>query len=262
MKNVLLYGGGTQSTGLLLMALDGLFVVPDLTIFADTYSEPYFVYDYIRLVREYIENKYNYEIDVVFGGILESDIRVSKITGKRVASIPLYTENKGMIRRQCTDEYKIKPITRYLKEYFNIGRKTKDSKPTIKRWFGISLDEIERCKVSQDWWAENYYPLVEMRMYRHGVINYINKNHPELANPSRSSCYFCPFHSDNYWRMLKEKHPNEFRRAIEIDEIIRINPKLNNKCYLHRSCKPLSEVDFSKHGQLEIFGECDGYCGI
>jgi len=131
----------------------------------------------------------------------------------------------------------------------------------VNRMFGISLDEIERCRESTDWWAINSYPLVEARMKRYEVINFINDYHPHLKNPPRSSCYFCPFHSHNYWRLLKEKHPDEFEKACEIDEIVRNNSKLTHKAYIHRSLRPLRDVDFSDN-QLTIFGECEGYCGV
>ena len=262
LKNVLLYGAGTQSTGLLLMALDGNLAVPDLTIFADTHSEPAFVYKYLKKVGKYVKEKFNYDITVVFSGVYEAELKqLTQFPLRRVASLPLFTANGGMIRRQCTHEYKIQPITKYIKNKYLITRKKKHSLPIINRWFGMSLDEIERCRISQDWWAENRYPLIESRMYRHEVINYINTNHPKLKNPPRSSCYFCPFHTDNYWRKLKEKHLGEFKKACEIDETVRTNPKLKEKCYLHRSLKPLNKIDFEKH-QLEIFGECEGYCGI
>ena len=262
MKNVLLYGAGTQSTGLLLMMLDK-GQRPDLVIFADTRSEPKFVMDYFWKVTEYVLKKYGLLIKSVWrekGGGLENDILYN--FGERVASLPLFTAGGGMIRRQCTNEYKIAPMSKYIKKEFGIGRGKWDSKSEVNRMFGISLDEIERCKVSTYWWAVNKYPLVDWRMYRHEVIDYINEKHPKLKNPPRSSCYFCPFHSDDYWRRLKEKHPDEFAKAIEIDEKIRIYPKMNEECFLHRSRKPLKDVNFSKDSQLEIFGECEGYCGI
>ena len=60
MKNVLLYGGGTQSTGLLLMMCDGKikgYEKPDMTIFSDTFSEPEFVNEYILKVSKYVLDK-------------------------------------------------------------------------------------------------------------------------------------------------------------------------------------------------------------
>jgi len=262
LKTVLNYGGGTQSTGLLLMLLDE-GNPPDLTIFADTGAEPYFVYDYIELVREYVKTKYGYHIVCVGNRKIDHDIRYGNKHGRRFASIPVFTSSGVMLRRQCTNEYKIQPIERYIKGNFDIGRKTrKNSTPKVNMLMGISLDEIERVKESRHWWAVNKYPLVERRMYRHEVIDYINKYHTELKDPPRSSCYFCPYHSNNYWRWLKQYSYMVFEDACDMDDTIRDMDKLDDKFYIHRSLKPLRGVDFSTHGQLEIFGECDGYCGI
>jgi hypothetical protein len=264
MIDVLLYGGGTQSTGLLLMLCDGHlkgYTKPDIVIFADTKSEPHFVDDYILKVSEYVKRTYDVELITVSAGSLKADIKNNSNTGERVASLPLFMSNGGMINRQCTFDYKINPVNKYLKKTIEIGRKKKGSEPVVNRMFGYSLDEIERCKVSSDWWAVNDHPLVMNRLYRHEVINYINKNHPELKNPPRSACYFCPFHSDVYWRELKKKYPDVFKEACKIDEMIRIKDNLKYECYVHRSLKPLSEIDFSTT-QLEIFGECEGYCGV
>jgi hypothetical protein len=158
-------------------------------------------------------------------------------------------------------EYKIDPVNKYTKKEFKIGRKNKTSKPIINRIFGMSLDEMERCKQSKDWWADNKYPLVYERMYRGEVANYVNKNHSDIANPPRSSCYFCPFHSNMYWKQLKLKHPDVFEQACEADEIIRHYPGMKHKCYLHRSLKPLRDINFDQL-EVDIFGECEGYCGI
>ena len=266
MKDVLLYGGGTQSTGLLLMMCDGFlegYKKPDLVVFSDTGGEPGFVYDYVRKVVSYVDKKYGVTIEIVSRGDLVDDLWHKYRAGNRVASLPLFLNNKdkGMIRRQCTNEYKILPINKLSKKRFNVGRRKKDSVPVIRRLFGISLDEMSRCKQSTEWWCVNDYPLVNNRMYRNEVIEYVNLNHPELADPPRSSCYFCPFHSNLYWKLLQEKHPGVFTDACQIDKIIRKKPGLKSDAYLHRSLKPLGEVDFS-NGMEEIFGECDGYCGI
>ncbi len=264
MKNVLLYGGGTQSTGLLLMMCDGFipeYSKPDLVIFSDTMAEPYFVNEYILKVKRYVWVKYRVEIEIISNGNIIDDLLGNKKEGTRAASLPLFLDNGGMIRRQCTNEYKIIPINKVIKERFEIGRKKKESKPVVNRLFGMSLDEIGRCKQSTEWWAENKYLLVYERMYRNEVIRYVNLNHPELADPPRSSCYFCPFHSNLYWKLMKRKHPKMFKSACEIDELIRDNEKLRNRAYLHRSLKPLREINFEQL-DVDIFGECEGYCGI
>ena len=47
------------------------------------------------------------------------------------------------------------------------------------------------------------------------------------------------------------------------NKTIRNNKRLKEPQYLHRSCKPIDEVDFEDN-QLEMFEgfDCEGYCGL
>ncbi|MER2459872.1 phosphoadenosine phosphosulfate reductase family protein [Bacillus subtilis] len=67
--HVLSYGGGTQSTALLLMALKGEIngVIPDYIIFSDTGWEPQYVYNWVNKVNEHIKATYGREIRASFG---------------------------------------------------------------------------------------------------------------------------------------------------------------------------------------------------
>ena len=60
--------------------------------------------------------------------------------------------------------------------------------------------------------------------------------------------------------------PVSFDQAGEFDNAIRINRASGKDQYVHRSGKPLSEVDFRNledKGQLNMFeNECEGYCGV
>ena len=81
--------------------------------------------------------------------------------------------------------------------------------------------------------------------------------------PPKSSCIGCPFHSDDQWRALSAE---EFANAVEVDLAIRNQPKMKFQQFMHRSMKPLSQVDFStaeERGQLNLFlNECEGMCGV
>ena len=54
--------------------------------------------------------------------------------------------------------------------------------------------------------------------------------------------------------------------SVEFDKNIRVTPKLDDKLYLHKSRKPLDEVDFRSledMGQINMFEEeCSGLCGV
>ena len=260
---ILMMGYGTQTIGLLLMVLDGKIDEQlDLIIFADTGDEPQHVYDYADMFDLYVKENYGIEIIRVSKGEKSLEREVTDyISGKsetKAKLLPYFSTNNGLLMRQCTDHFKIRPIDKYIKKHFNpsINR-------TIEKWFGISMDEIQRMRISQVSWNYNRYPLIEMELHRHQVIDYVMKYH-NLPEPPRSSCYFCPFHSDNYWRFLKNRYPEDFEKAIKFDKTIRKYPKMREDLYLHRKCKPLNEIYLEPLPSLfsELTDECGGYCGI
>ena len=84
--------------------------------------------------------------------------------------------------------------------------------------------------------------------------------------PVKSSCTFCPFHSNDYWKEIQKENGRAWKEAIAVDRQIRNSTKKGDKdkLYIHNSCKPLEEIDFDD-GQLELFEgfNCDeGYCGL
>lgn len=85
--------------------------------------------------------------------------------------------------------------------------------------------------------------------------------------PPRSACTFCPYRTDEQWQQMKSEEPEAFADAVAIDESIR-GGYINNSfaLYVHRSQKPLAEVDFRSAedmGQINMFNnECEGMCGV
>ena len=266
--HVLSYGGGTQSTALLLMSLKGEIngVIPDYIIFSDTGWEPKSIYQWINKVNEYIKEKYNREIIFTNGGNIRDDLLNAIQNGDRVASLPFYTLNekgeRGMVSRQCTAEYKIMPIKRKVREL--LGYKPRQRvKEVVHMWKGISTDEIQRVKPIGDSWIVAEHPLIDVvQMNRSNCIAYVERE--GLGTPPKSSCIGCPFHDNTMWLEMKKNDPESWEDAVYIDKQIRRMPKLDSECYLHKSCKPLDEVDLNED-QLTIddfINECEGFCGI
>ena len=85
---------------------------------------------------------------------------------RRYVDIPFYLkgrdgEGDGIGRRQCTDNYKIRPIRRRIREM--LGLRPRQRVPagiTVELWLGISTDEAIRMRTSRDWWMTNRYPLI------------------------------------------------------------------------------------------------------
>lgn len=63
---------------------------------------------------------------------------------------------------------------------------------------------------------------------------------------------------------MKINHPDEFADAVLLDHEIRQMPKFRGQAFLHRSCKPLDEIDFNLDQlELDLFiNECEGHCGL
>ena len=162
--------------------------------------------------------------------------------------------------RQCTGDFKTHPTNSFIKKQIN-------RKEEFNLWMGISFDERERMRISTDKRRVNYYPLVDNFLNRRQVIDYtVSKG---VKQPLRSSCFFCPFHSDRYWKWLQKEHKSEFIKACEFESKVQQlqsdNSILKYKPFLHRSCKSLSEINFDLDTQMqfpELIEEREGYCGI
>ena len=113
-------------------------------------------------------------------------------------------------------------------------------------------------------WQVNRHPLLEKRMTRSDCLQWLNEQ--GYSTPPKSACTFCPYRSDENWRLLKKSDPEGFQQAVEIDETIRNGGHMairRNKLFVHRSLKPLAEVEFKGQDEPDLFNnECEGMCGV
>lgn len=257
MIDIVSLGAGKQSSYMLLNALEGNFdYKPSFAIFSDTGCEPHYVYEYLEWLKKYCKEKYNFDIVVVSHGNLKKDVE-DYLDGKRkrVAMLPLrLSGDGGLMQRQCTMDYKISPLRKHLQKVRN--------KERIRLWIGISLDEIERIKNSPVKYIEHYYPLIEKRIGIDSIVNWFKINN--LPEPGKSACLICPFHSWEYWAMLKRFQPKEFQEACDFDDKIRVYPNLERETYLSNRLMPLRDVDFTSPPSLypNLIEECHGMCGL
>jgi hypothetical protein len=248
--------------------------MPDFAVFADTQDEPKSVYDWLNELTPLLP----FPVHIVTRGKLSESALKMRVTsdGRKFSttSIPLFSQGEdgkvGKIGyRSCTSEYKIKPIVKKLRELCLVKRGQKIV--SVTQYIGISLDEWHRCKPSRDKWMQSRWPLIEMKMNREHCLKWMNKN--GYPTPPRSSCVYCPFHSDAEWLRLKKKEPEAFKEAIDFEakmQKAKENPKYKSIPYLHKSCKPLSEIEFNNDlnkNQLDLFGanhpQCEeGMCGV
>jgi hypothetical protein len=257
---VISLGLGVQSTAVYLMSSIG-HKLPraDYAVFADPGAEHYKTYEILEWLLKWQKENNGIPIIINKDKNLYKDI-INKIPkAERVASIPAFSKNNdGLLMRQCTSEYKIQPVVRACRELHNL-KPRKRMLPT-EMWLGISTDEIERMKESILYNIKYFYPLIYHRISRNDCIQFFKDNNFPI--PVKSSCVFCPYHSNKFWKEMKSDK-DTWDIILDVDNTIRNNKRLREPQFLHRSCKPINEIDFEDN-QLEMFEgfDCEGYCGL
>ena len=274
---VLSLGGGVQSSVMALMAGESLPPtgsggafdhVPDCAVFADTRWEPPSVYEHI----EWLKDRLSFPLHVVDNGrSLREDVKaLTNHSGSRsYVDIPVYLKGRdGIGRRQCTDNYKIRPIRRRMRELLGLRpRQRVPAGTSVELWLGISTDEAIRMKTSRDRWIENRYPLIEAGMSRRDCMEWWEARYDRPLE--RSACVACPFQSRQRWVETKRRWPELFAEAVEIDDRMRGGLAFAKEPYLHSLRMPLAEAvaldeaNLGADGLRDGFGnECEGHCGL
>ena len=268
---------GQQSYALYLMSQHGLIEKLDYSIFADPGREKKQTYQFLKELIKWQKDKgWTPLIWDQSKNLYKDLISQSNSTNHRFASIPLYTKNDdgtvSMLRRQCTTEYKIRVVSRNIRELH--GLKSRQRWPKTYIYFGISLDEMNRMAYPDRTNVVHVYPFCgyqadknglkptdHQRMTRNEIQKWLTDNGYQV--PPKSSCTFCPFQRNSEWLKMKQEDPKEFAVSIKIDKKVRNSTKrgIKQPGYLHRSGTPLETAELNE-AQIGINYDCFGVCGI
>jgi hypothetical protein len=242
-------GGGTQSAAIAALIELGRLPKPDLAIMADTEREKSETWAYMDAV--------------IRPSLIRSGVELAIVPKSEFATCDLYSTNGkrillpgftnlndvGKLTGYCSGEWKREVIARYLR---SLGVEL------CTVWFGISLDEIKRVRTPRNGWMKHSYPLIfDVPMRRQDCIALVC-DEMGWPMPPRSSCWMCPNMGDSEWRDMKQHWPDDFARAVAVEAELRTK---DEHFYLHRSCKPLAEVDFTNF-QTSLPGCDSGYCFV
>lgn len=229
---VLSLGAGVQSTAVLLLSIDGTIDTYDHIVFADTQDEPAAVYEHLERLRR------EATIDTVTAGR-----RLSDTVHDTFMPVPLYQDG-GMGRRQCSYQYKLRPIRHHLR---TLGT-------PVDLSVCISTDEYLRAKDADVKWCRNVFPLLDLGWSRTDCESYLNDRWPWPV--PRSACVYCPYKSNREWLDLRDNHPTEWAAAVAFDEAARPFG------YVHRSERPLRDAVLTPTDTGQLVLECEGMCGV
>jgi hypothetical protein len=243
---VISLGAGLQSSVMALMAAAGeITPMPRCGVFADTQDETPETYEWLA----YLETQLPFPVVRVTAGKLSSTFGESFV---HIPAFRLKGDEVSKGKKQCTRHFKLKPIYRYFRKELKAT-----SKNPVICWVGITTDEVSRVKPARVKYVQNRWPFIEKEWNRYKCETWI-KAHGYEPVP-KSACEFCPLHSNATWRGLSAESKE---RAFKIDDFLRET----RGEYLHQSCRPLREIDFSteeERGQLNMFNnECEGMCGV
>ena len=265
MKRFLSLGAGVQSSTLALMIAHGELPPIDAAIFSDTQWEPRGVYEWL----DWLETQLPFPVHRVTRGDLRAGVLAKQnASAGRFASVPWHIQHPdgkaGRGRRQCTREYKLEPLTRKKRELCGAAPRARLPIGSCETLIGISVDEASRMRESSEKWNVNSFPLIDLRMSRNDCLKWMERK--GYGRPPKSSCLGCPFHSNAQWRELKEDG-EAWSDLVMLDRAIREPVRgMKGEQFMHRSLKPLDEVDFStpeENGQVNMFeNECEGLCGV
>jgi hypothetical protein len=251
---VLSLGWGVQSFTLAAMSALGEIEPFDVALHADTKHESILTYQFVNRWTKWL---IDHGLKVITVCNKTNEI-VEQCSRSMRTPIPAFTQipgnkTKGQLHRQCTRNWKIYPMRRWLQANRN--------KQPIEQCIGISLDEFQRMKPSDRKYIVNRWPLIEIKMTRIDCINWLSNRNLEI--PPKSACVFCPYRSNAEWTQVLTTS-EDYSKAIAADHAIRsVRPPFD--LFIHPSRKPFELISFHNQNknQMSLWDqECTGICGV
>lgn len=292
---ILSLGGGQQSTAVYLLAANGHEgVAPlDYAIFADTGEEPAWVHEQVAALVEYRTPDGKPGAPILVRWLTDKQGRQVRLGDNliggnegRFASIPAFIKHlslwtkkggnaQGKGRRQCTREFKIAVVEQTIRrELIGLDKGEAYRGPRVTQVFGFDFNEGLRIVNTKDRLAASVlsagdFPLWELQWKRSDCVAYIDEVWGREILPS--ACTFCPLVNATFRRLVRDRDPSGHLRACSVDRALRepgaaANKGLDGELYIHRSMRPLDEVDLDEDDDGELLpamsGDClTGYCG-
>lgn len=247
-------GWGVQSWTLAAMSALGQLPKADYAIHADTQHEASGTYAHAAKWTPWLKER---GIEVVT--LKGPRTNVVEAAWSNSVMIPAFSVaakdgKRGQIMRQCTTEWKIRPIRRFLR-----SKVTALPPGAIESWLGISTEEMTRMRTSDVVYIRNVYPLVDLGMSRNDCAVWLQAH--GLDVPPKSACVFCPYRKPAQWQAVKNADGDDWRHALAVDAAIRHKRGGFGELFIHPARVPLADAVKEPDGAqlaLETEAPCDG----
>jgi hypothetical protein len=240
MPTVISYGGGVQSTALVVLAMLEVWDIDEIVHVDLVDAESPATRGYVSRFREWLRGVYGRDITII-----ERDLYGDMLARPGFTPVPWHgRREKFMLKRQCTREYKVQPLTRYLYDRY--------PGDCIRLMLGISVDEYHRMRDSPAARIEHVYPLVDRRLTRWQCRDVIER--AGLAVPWKSSCWFCPYRSVRSQLALVRRYPDLAGMAQVLEDRINTERRLRgqDEIVVLRLDAGVEQVDFCEAGFCDV----------
>lgn len=246
-KQVLSYGGGVQTVAMVALVLQEKLPRPDMIVIADTGREKQSTWDYL---------------DEIVQPSLQAEEMSVEIAPHSLATVDLYAHNgdlllpvyslTGKLPTFCSNEWKQRVIMRYLRQ---------QEVTNCKAWIGFTVDERDRYERAKNdtGWYQRTFPLYQMGLTRADCLLVIKEYGWPI--PPSSACWMCPNMDDSEWLEMKLSYPDDFQKAIELQDEIQ---EWDAAVWLTHHRQPLAEIEFDPNGYSKKNGrhQCSMFCMI
>lgn len=214
---VISYGGGVQSSALIVLAATGQIEPIDAAIFSNVGddSEHPETLTYVREIMTPYAAQHEIPVHELKRTLRDGTVqtlwqRMMEHTGDTLREpIPVFGYSGAPMSRSCTADHKIKVLGKWIKN--------NAPELPVNVLIGISTDEFQRAnRGKNEKWEIRQYPLLDLGLSRTDCVQII-KN-AGLPVPPKSSCFYCPFHTLQTWAELRRDNPELFDKAQQLED--------------------------------------------
>jgi len=212
MINVVSYGGGTNSSAMLI-GLRERGERPDYITFADTGSEQMYTYDHMKLVNAWCE-KVGFPTITVVRPTQPQMVKDGSLFAEsyRLGRLPSKAYGNG----SCSLKWKVEPQNKWNRA---LAEKLGIELSDITRYIGYDADEPQRYEraiaLKDKQPCQMRFPLIEWDWGRDECVAAITR--AGLPQPGKSSCIMCPSMKKHEILDLRKNYPVLFDCVIEME---------------------------------------------
>lgn len=232
MKTYLSYGGGVNSTAMILLGIRDGWYQDCEAVFCHHGTDYPETYAYVAMFQWWLKANGHRPITILR----------PTVQGAATLYEWYYAQEflPSVVNRSCTSKWKVRPLQKHM------------DKPCFEL-LGIDAGEARRARISSTKGIESRWPLIEAGMDREDCKRIIREY--GLPVPPKSGCFICPFQRRDQWRRQRNEMPDLWCKSLSLEKraVERIRRRLGvaqPTDYLSQYPMPLEGVVQENQGVL------------